>query len=172
MQIANPILPGRMTAEERLDEIAHILAAGLIRLRTRKSSGLSRDDGESSLDFSPDESGHGVADKTVGENKMTDSVLARVAALKTTPTPALKAMWRDLFETEPPPYNRRFLESRLAYRIQELAYGGLKPETIKRLEAIAAELDGGTPCVGDGQSRIGRFPGPGLFANGRASSTA
>ena len=23
--------------------------------------------------------------------------------------------WRDQFETEPPPYNRRFLESRLAY---------------------------------------------------------
>ena len=77
---------------------------------------------------------------------MSDSVLARVAALKTTPTPALKAMWRDLFETEPPPYNRRFLESRLAYRIQELAYGGLKPETIKRLEALAEDLDGGDPA--------------------------
>ncbi len=71
---------------------------------------------------------------------LTDSVIARVAALKTTPTPALKTMWRDLFETEPPPYNRRFLESRLAYRMQELAYGGLKPETIKRLQAIAADL--------------------------------
>ena len=49
---------------------------------------------------------------------MTDTVLARLAALKTTPTPGLKKQWRDLFETEPPPYNRRFLESRLAYRIQ------------------------------------------------------
>ena len=77
---------------------------------------------------------------------MTDSVLARVAALKTTPTPALKSMWRDLFETEPPPYNRRFLESRLAYRIQELAYGELKPGTIKRLEVIADDLDGGGPA--------------------------
>ena len=73
---------------------------------------------------------------------MTDSVIARVAALKTTPTPALKAMWRDLFETEPPPYNRRFLESRLAYRIQELAYGGLKKETIERLEALGEQFDG------------------------------
>jgi hypothetical protein len=27
-----------------------------------------------------------------------------------------------------PLYNRRFLKSRLAYRIQELAYGGLKPK--------------------------------------------
>jgi hypothetical protein len=67
---------------------------------------------------------------------LTDTVLARVAALKTTPTPALKAQWRELFGKEPPPYNRRFLESRLAYRIQELAYGGLKPETIERLVAL------------------------------------
>ena len=64
---------------------------------------------------------------------MTDTVLARVAALKTMPILALKQQWRDLFESEPPPYNRRFLENRLAYRIQELAYGGLKPETLKRL---------------------------------------
>ena len=74
---------------------------------------------------------------------MTDTVLARLAALKTTPMPDLKKQWRDLFETEPPPYNRRFLESRLAYRIQELAYGGLKPETIERLEALGEQLDGG-----------------------------
>jgi len=74
---------------------------------------------------------------------VSDPVLARLAALKTTPTPDLKRQWRDLFETEPPPYNRRFLESRLAYRIQELAYGGLKPETIARLEALGQQLDGG-----------------------------
>ena len=76
---------------------------------------------------------------------MTDTVLARLAALKTTPTPELKRQWRDLFETEPPPYNRRFLESRLAYRIQELAYGGLKPETIERLEALGEQFDGRDP---------------------------
>jgi hypothetical protein len=74
---------------------------------------------------------------------MTETIIARIAALKTTPTPDLKKQWRDLFETEPPPYNRRFLESRLAYRIQELAYGGLKPETIERLEALGEQLDGG-----------------------------
>ncbi len=73
----------------------------------------------------------------------TPSVLARLAALKTMPTPELKNQWRDLFETEPPPYNRRFLESRLAYRIQELAFGGLKPATIERLKALGEQLDGG-----------------------------
>ena len=72
-----------------------------------------------------------------------DPIPARLAALKTTPTLDLKAQWRDLFATEPPPFNRRYLESRLAYRIQELVYGGLKPETIRRLEALGEQLDGG-----------------------------
>ena len=66
----------------------------------------------------------------------------RLAALKTATTPDLKQQWRTLFGTEPPPYNRRFLENRLAYRVQELAYGGLKPETVKRLDALAAQFDG------------------------------
>ena len=72
-----------------------------------------------------------------------DSIPARLAALKSTPTPELKQMWRELFETEPPAFNRRYLESRLAYRIQEIAYGGLKPQTVKRLEALGEQLDGG-----------------------------
>lgn len=74
---------------------------------------------------------------------MTESVMARVASLPTTTTPELKQMWRDLFHQEPPPFNRRFLETRLAYRIQELAYGGLKRETQKRLELLGEKLDGG-----------------------------
>ena len=74
----------------------------------------------------------------------SDPIPARLAALKTTPTRQLKTQWRDLFETEPPPFNRRYLESRLAYRIQELAYGGLKPETVRRLERLGEELDGGS----------------------------
>lgn len=74
-----------------------------------------------------------------------DPIPARLAALKTTPTPNLKAQWRELFGAEPPPFNRRYLESRLAYRIQELAYGGLKPETIRRLERLGEDLDGGDP---------------------------
>jgi len=72
-----------------------------------------------------------------------DPIPARLAALKTASTPDLKRQWRELFDSEPPPFNRRYLESRLAYRIQELVYGGLKPETVKRLEALGEQLDGG-----------------------------
>src|SRR6266403_2276972 len=70
---------------------------------------------------------------------MKDSVLSQLAALKGASAPVLKARWRELFETEPPAYNRRFLESRLAYRRQELAYGGLSRETLERLRAMAKQ---------------------------------
>ncbi|MEP6604533.1 MAG: DUF2924 domain-containing protein [Nitrosospira sp.] len=76
---------------------------------------------------------------------MSKQVLADLASLATTSTPQLRVRWRKLFESEPPQYNRKFLESRLAYRIQELAFGGLKPATVERLQALGEELDGGKP---------------------------
>jgi len=78
---------------------------------------------------------------------MNEPILARIAGLKTTPTPDLKDLWRNLFDAEPPPHNRRFLESRLAYRIQELQYGGLDPVTVARLEALGEQVDGGKVAV-------------------------
>ena len=71
-------------------------------------------------------------------------VLRRLAALKSATTQDLKQQWRELLGTEPPAFSRIYLENRLAYRIQELAYGGLKPETVARLEAIGERLDGGS----------------------------
>ena len=70
---------------------------------------------------------------------MTDSVLSRVAALETMPTPALKQTWRELYQSEPPAFNRQYLISRLSYRLQELAYGGLNPATAERLEAMVED---------------------------------
>ena len=78
---------------------------------------------------------------------MTKSVLDRIVALKSTPIPQLKKLWRDLFDKEPPAYNRRFLENRLAYRLQELALGGLSQTTVKRLEHLGEQLDGGKKGV-------------------------
>jgi hypothetical protein len=56
----NPLRPDLMTAEERLTEVAQILAAGLIRLRRRQaiSAAGSRD---FRLDFSPERSVHATA---------------------------------------------------------------------------------------------------------------
>ena len=73
---------------------------------------------------------------------MTTAILTQVAALPAMPTDKLKAMWRELTGTEPPPYNRTFLVKRLAYRLQELAFGGLSPQAERRLDDLADELDG------------------------------
>jgi hypothetical protein len=70
-------------------------------------------------------------------------VLGRLAALHASPIGTLKQQWRELYGKEPPPFSRSYIQSRLAYRIQELAYGGLKPETRARLEALGEQLDGG-----------------------------
>ncbi len=73
---------------------------------------------------------------------MTTAIITQVAELPTLPTPKLKAMWRELTGTEPPPYNRTFLVKRLAYRIQELAFGGLSVQAERRLDDLVDELDG------------------------------
>jgi hypothetical protein len=54
----NGIDPGRLSASERLAELSEILAAGLMRLKLRKSSRLSAACGESSLDCPADQSSH------------------------------------------------------------------------------------------------------------------
>ena len=70
-------------------------------------------------------------------------VLRRLAALHAAPIASLKRQWLELYGKEPPPFSRSYITSRLAYRIQELAYGGLKPETVDRLVALGEQLDGG-----------------------------
>jgi len=57
----NPLSPDAMSANARLTEIGRILAAGLIRMRAAKSSDLSANAGDSSLDFAPLPSGHDAA---------------------------------------------------------------------------------------------------------------
>lgn len=74
-------------------------------------------------------------------------VLPRLAALQTATAAELKDQWRLLFGKEPPPFNRPYLVSRLSYRVQELAYGGLKPEARARLESLGEQLDGGNAVL-------------------------
>jgi hypothetical protein len=58
----NAIRPDLMSPAERLAEIVEILAAGVVRLRARQSSPLLPAGGDSSLDYTGDQSGH--ADST------------------------------------------------------------------------------------------------------------
>ncbi|MEZ5985639.1 MAG: DUF2924 domain-containing protein [Hyphomonas sp.] len=57
----------------------------------------------------------------------------------------LRDEWRKVFDCDPPAFNRNNLEARLAYRIQELAYGGLSDATRERLGDLGDRLDGGNP---------------------------
>ena len=47
----NPLLPVRLSAGERLDELAQILAAGLKRIQPEQSSSLSAPGEDSSFDI-------------------------------------------------------------------------------------------------------------------------
>jgi Protein of unknown function (DUF2924) len=66
-------------------------------------------------------------------------VLSRLAALQAAPTAMLKDQWRELFGKEPPPWNRAYIQSRLAYRIQELAGGNV---VLRRIRADSRPLPG------------------------------
>ncbi|UZR28042.1 DUF2924 domain-containing protein [Methylococcus mesophilus] len=69
-------------------------------------------------------------------NDLKLSVAAQVASLPTLPIKDLWALWDNYFPRRPAQPNRHYLESRIAYKIQEAAYGGLAPETRWRLELI------------------------------------
>jgi len=56
--------------------------------------------------------------------------------LERLPVAELADRWRALMGTEPKRNNRRFLIKRLAYRIQELAYGGLTAQDRDRMERL------------------------------------
>lgn len=50
------------------------------------------------------------------------SVLAQITALPDLPMADIKALWQELFEEHTPTHNRQFLERRIAYRLQEIAF--------------------------------------------------
>jgi hypothetical protein len=57
----NPLAPGLMTADQRLSEVARILAAGLVRLRRRQYLNDHSRLEKNGLDLSPDRSVHATA---------------------------------------------------------------------------------------------------------------
>lgn len=70
------------------------------------------------------------------------SVLARLADLKSMSVSELKSQWQSLFGSDAPNNSRNFLTIRLGYRIQELIYGGPDKGTRRMLDALADEVDG------------------------------
>jgi hypothetical protein len=72
-------------------------------------------------------------------NETQPSVAARLAALPRLPMTEIWTLWDRYFTRRPEYPNRAHVESRLAYKIQEEAFGGLAVATRQRLEAIGAQ---------------------------------
>jgi len=79
------------------------------------------------------------------------SVLAQLAALERMSMEDLRKRWRELTGSAPPNFNRALLVGRLAYQIQAVAFGGLKPATVARLDALARQIDRGGKGAGKGR---------------------
>jgi hypothetical protein len=65
------------------------------------------------------------------------SVLAQLSELERLGLPELRVRWREVFGTDVPGYSAEHLRRRIAYRIQEVAHGGLSPDTRARLASLA-----------------------------------
>ena len=63
----NALDPEHMTAGERLDEVAEILAAGFLRMRVKESANNSNDFRDFPLDFPAHQSVHGPDPRQGGE---------------------------------------------------------------------------------------------------------
>lgn len=72
----------------------------------------------------------------------TGEVLAKLAALKKMSVRELKSEYETLTGNPAPNNSRVWLEQRLAYRIQELAFGGLSKPLVRMLDAMADEVEG------------------------------
>jgi hypothetical protein len=79
------------------------------------------------------------------DDSQQKSVLSQVDELNRMSNDQLRKQWTDLFGTDPGRLGRNYLIRRLAYRIQELVYGGLSREARQKLKALADATDGNTP---------------------------
>lgn len=69
-----------------------------------------------------------------------------ISSLSEATTADLKNRWRALYGTESPPrISRDLLIRALAYRMQEQAFGGLKPATRRLLTKVAADASARRP---------------------------
>jgi len=67
------------------------------------------------------------------------SIAAQVAALPALPMTELWTLWDRYFQRRPGKVNRTYLESRIAYKLQEDVYGGLSAKTRQRLIQIGQQ---------------------------------
>ncbi|MES9844164.1 MAG: DUF2924 domain-containing protein [Candidatus Sedimenticola sp. 6PFRAG5] len=67
---------------------------------------------------------------------MSADVIGKVAALPSLENDELRQLWQELFDEPAPRKKRDYLIPRLAWRIQELAYGGLSNNAQDRINRL------------------------------------
>jgi hypothetical protein len=67
------------------------------------------------------------------------NVLKQLAALPNLSTTELRTKWTELFQSEPPSFNKTYLVRNLAQRIQELVHGTLPSSDERRWDKLAKE---------------------------------
>jgi hypothetical protein len=81
------------------------------------------------------------ASATTGRNATAETQLSRqIAALNDLSAQQLRDEWRRLYRGQPPRLSRDLLIRTIAYRMQELPYGGLSKATQRKLAALTREL--------------------------------
>ena len=70
---------------------------------------------------------------------MMSGVLRQITELEQMSRPELQTRWQELYATEAPAYRRDVLIRRLAYRVQELAHGGVSEATRSKLRDHLAD---------------------------------
>ncbi|MBD0392073.1 DUF2924 domain-containing protein [Wolbachia endosymbiont of Pentalonia nigronervosa] len=80
---------------------------------------------------------------------MSRSTEQEVLSLTSKSLPEIKKIWRQLFESEAPPYCRKYLIPRIAYRLQEVKYGKLSGKVEKRVDQLADQMEEGKKIKGD-----------------------
>src|SRR5262245_32752453 len=84
-----------------------------------------------------------AAATTVAANPTRHHELSqRIAALNELTAQQLRDEWRRLYRGQPPRLSRDLLVRTIAYRMQELVYGGLSKATQRKLDALTKELKG------------------------------
>ena len=69
------------------------------------------------------------------------TVIKQVMSLKFKPLNDLIKLWNTMFDKPPTFRTKQYLIPKLAYKIQELAYGGLDIQTEKEIVSAVKELD-------------------------------
>jgi hypothetical protein len=92
------------------------------------------------------------------QKSKSDEMGRRLQGLSELSSLELREEWRRLYRSDPPRLSRDLLIRALAYRIQEIAYGGLSKATRRTLESFAEQLraDGRLTSRPSSQPRSGQ----------------